>query len=119
MACRLGAAGVIACDISPLALALLRHGAEKARANPDPNPYPNPYPNPNPNPNSNRNPNGSPNPNAEPYPQLCPYRGDEPGAGQEAQELLALVLQRPAPRAGRLGQRELGGDVTVEPHRGA
>lgn len=30
MAARLGAARVIACDISPLALALLRHGAEKA-----------------------------------------------------------------------------------------
>ena len=30
VALRLGAARVIACDISPLALALLRHGAEKA-----------------------------------------------------------------------------------------
>ena len=30
VAARLGAARVIACDISPLALALLRHGAEKA-----------------------------------------------------------------------------------------
>lgn len=30
MAARLGAARVLACDISPLALALLRHGAEKA-----------------------------------------------------------------------------------------
>ena len=72
MACRLGAAGVIACDISPLALALLRHGAEKARANPDPNPYPNPYPNPNPNPNSNPNPNPNPDPNPNPNPNRRP-----------------------------------------------